>query len=341
MSPDHGTLDDMTLPIMLDHVSARSGVLRASRRWILFGIALPFLTLGCQSPNTTVAPPPSAIAPPPSRPIAMVNRERITIAEVEPELLEAIGGRVVQEHVLDVTLARTAAREGIVIDASDVQRERAMLVANLAADPDRGERLLEELRRSQGLGPIRFESLLRRNAMLRRLVAEDVNVTEAASRGAHDLRHGPKRVTRIIALEDLRSASEARARLAAGTEFATVAVEMSLDSSAARGGLLSPISRLDPSWPTVFRKQVFELDIDGVSDPLQVDGRILIVLVESEAPASGVTFEAGRADAEADARLAVERLLMERLARRLMPDTRIEALDPSLRWSLAPIEGSR
>ena len=50
----------------------------------------------------------------------------------------------------------------------------------------------------------------------------------------------------------------------------------------------------------------------------------------------GVTFEAGKTVAEADARLAVERLLMDRLARRLMPEDRIDALDPSLRWSLSP-----
>ncbi len=331
----------MNFPITLGHAPLRPGFHRASRRWILLGGALQLLILGCRSPSTTVASPPSAIAPPPSRPIALVNRDRITIAEIEPELLEAIGGRVVQEHVLDVTLARTAAREGIVIDSSDVERERTMLVANLADDPDRGERLLEELRRSQGLGPIRFEALLRRNAMLRRLVARDVDVTEVVTRGAHDLRHGPKRVTRIIAVEDLRTAAEARGRLAAGTPFATVATETSVDASAARGGLLSPISRLDPSWPTAFREQVFELDLGSVSDPIQVDGRVLIVLVESETPATGVTFEAGRADAEADARLAVERLLMERLARRLMPEARIEALDPSLRWSLSPLGGSR
>jgi len=276
------------------------------------------------------------MAPPPSRPIAMVERERITIADIEPKLLEAIGGRIVKEYVLDVTLARTAARENMVIDAADLERERSMLVANLASDPDRGERLLEELRRRQGLGPIRFEALLRRTALLRRLVAEDVVISDAARQGAHDLRHGPKRTTRIIAVEDLRTAAKARDRIDAGSPFATVAIESSLDASAARGGLLAPISRLDPSWPAAFRRTVFEIEVGDLSDPIQVDGRILLVRVESETPATGVTFETGRTVAEADARLAIERLLMDRLARRLMPEDRVDALDPSLRWNLSP-----
>ena len=309
---------------------------RRARLRILIVGSLPVFLLGCQSPVPVRVPSESAMAPPPSRPIAMVERERITIAEIEPKLLEAVGGRIVKEYVLDVTLARTAARANIVINAADLERERAMLVTNLANDPDRGERLLEELRRRQGLGPIRFEALLRRTALLRRLVAEDVVISDAARQGAHDLRHGPKRTTRIIAVEDLRTAADAQARLDAGSPFATVAIESSLDASAARGGLLAPISRLDPSWPAAFRRTVFEMEVGGRSDPIQVDGRILLVRVESETPATGVTFEAGKTVAEADARLAVERLLMDRLARRLTPEDQIDALDPSLRWSLSP-----
>jgi hypothetical protein len=338
MSPEHGTLDGMTVPLTFRTSPNPPASRRGFRPGILIAGSLQFVLLGCQTSSDVRVSPGPAMAPPPPRPIAMVDRERITIADVEPELLEAIGGRIVQEHVLDVTLARTAAREGMVIDAADLNRERAMLIANLAEDPDRGERLLEELRRSQGLGPIRFEALLRRTALLRRLVAEDVQITDTARRGAHDLRHGPRRTTRIIAVGDLRTAAEARARIAAGTPFATVAVESSLDASAARGGLLAPVSRLDPSWPAAFRKIVFQALFGDLSDPVQIDGRVLLVQVESEQPATGVTFEAGREIAEADARLAVERLLMDRLARRLMPKGRVEALDPSLRWSLSPIE---
>lgn len=330
----------MTVHRNLRKSPTRSAANRSPHRGILIAGFLQLLLLGCQSSGNAKVPAGSAMAPPPPRPrpIATMDHDRITIADIEPEMLEAIGGRIVQEYVLDVMLARAAARRSIVIEAEDLEQERSMLIANLADDPDRGERLLGELRRRQGLGPIRFEALLRRTALLRRLVAEDVEISEAARRGAHDLRHGPKRTTRIIAVEDLRTASDARARIVAGTPFATVAVESSLDASAARGGLLAPLSRLDPSWPSAFRRTVFESEVGGLSDPVQIDGRVLIVLVESERPATGVTFEAGQAVAEADARLAVERLLMDRLARRLAPEGGVKALDPSLRWSLSPIE---
>jgi parvulin-like peptidyl-prolyl isomerase len=263
-----------------------------------------------------------------------VGRERVTIAEIEPQLLEAVGGRIVRERVLDARLARAAAREGIEIDADDLQRERSLLTATLAEDPDRAERLLDELRRSRGLGPIRFEALLRRTALLRRLVAEEVEITDAALEGAHDLAHGPRRVARIVVVEDLRAASDARRSLDAGTPFATVAVERSLDASADRGGLLAPVSRLDPSWPVAFRRAVFDAEIGRVSEPVRIDARTLLILVEAERPGTGVSLDAARDDAEAAARLAIERLLMDRLARRLVPENAIDPIDPSLRWSM-------
>ncbi len=296
---------------------------------------LPLLAIcGCDAPPSSDSTRYDVPAVAPPRPIAIVDRERVTINEIEPQLLEAVGGRIVRERVLDVRLARTAAREGIQVDAEDLQRERDLLTATLAEDPDRAERLLDELRRNRGLGPIRFEALLRRTALLRSLVADEVEITDAALEGAHDLAHGPRRVARIVVVEDLRAASDVRRRLDAGTPFATVAVERSLDASADRGGLLAPVSRLDPSWPIAFRTAVFEAEIGQVSDPVRIDGRTLLILVESERPGTGVSLEDGRADAEAAARLAIERLLMDRLARRLVPADAIDPIDPSLRWSM-------
>ena len=333
-----GRLTNAALPWEARRMSITSASLQPRIATILrvrFLLILPLFGIwGCDAPPSTGASRYDVPATPPPRPIALVDRERITIAEIEPQLLEAVGGRIVRERVLDARLARTAAREGIEMDADDLQRERNLLTATLAEDPDRAERLLDELRRNRGLGPIRFEALLRRTALLRRLVAEEVEITDAALEGAHDLAHGPRRVTRIVVVEDLRAASEVRRRLDAGTPFATVAVERSLDASADRGGLLAPVSRLDPSWPIAFRHAVFDAEIGRVSEPVGIDGRTLLVLVEEERPGTGVTLDDGREPAEAAARLAIERLLMDRLARRMVPADAIDPIDPSLRWSM-------
>ena len=268
------------------------------------------------------------------RPLATVDGARMNFAEIEASLLELGGAAVVRERALDLAVAREATRREVRIDEAAIARERRLLVENLAEDPDRAERILQELRNSRGLGPVRFSGLLRRNAVLRSLIADDVVLDQNIVRGAWDARHGASRVVRIISTIDLRNAEKARARIESGEDFSVVAVETSIDASGPRGGRLAPLSRLDPSWPRAFREAIFELTPGSLSDAMPVDGRILLIEVLEERPADGVPFEAGREEAARVARLAAERLLMDRLARRLAPVDSIEPLDPALRWRL-------
>ncbi len=296
------------------------------------GILVSAALVGCATP------PPDAttttISVPTERPIAMIEGARLELGEIEAALLERAGAEIVRERTLDRALAREAARRGLELAPDAELRERAILIETLSNDPDRAERLLEELRIARGLGPTRFAALLRRNAMLRSLVAEDVRLSDEVIQGAWDAMHGPARITRIIAVGDLRDATQVRRRLLNGEDFAAVAVETSLDASGPRGGRLGPVSRLDPAWPRAFRESIFTLEPGTLSEPVPVDGRVLLIEVLEARPASGVSFEADRERATRVARLAAERLLMDRLARRLAPDASIEAISPSLRWSL-------
>lgn len=302
-------------------------------------IALTTCMIGACTSTTTTEPPASRVPiAPTQRPIATVDGSRLNLQDLQAALLEAHGAEVVRERALDRAVAREAARRSIEIDEATIARERTFLVETLSSDEDRAELLLQRLRRARGLGPIRFSALLRRNALLRALVSEDVEIDPKVVRGAWDSVHGPRRVARVIATRDLRTAEAVRARLLAGEDFAVVAVETSIDSSATRGGRLAPISRLDPSWPAGFRRALFELEPGRPSASLPLEGRMLVIEVVEELPADGVSFEEGRPQAERAARLAAERLLMDRLARRLVPDGSIEALDPSLDWSLQQAE---
>ena len=290
--------------------------------------------LGCDTAPSSNPTAPVMTMVADDRPIAVVDGARIDLADVRASLLETVGAEIVRERALDRAIAREATRRNLEADEAAIARERTLLVETLSADPDRAELLLAELRRARGLGPIRFAALLRRNALLRLLVAEDVVVDEDVVRGAWDKVHGPRRVARVIATRDLRSAEEARRRILAGEDFTVVAVETSIDASAPRGGRLAPISRLDPSWPAGFRRALFELEPGTLSKSIPIEGRMLVFEIVEELPEDGVTFAEGRPQAERAARLAAERLMMDRLARRLVPEASIEPLDQSLRWSL-------
>ncbi len=297
----------------------------------VIGTMLAF-TAGCSAPPATATA--TAIPVPTERPIAMVDGSRLELGEIEAALLERAGAEIVRERTLDRAIAREATRRGLVLAPDAELRERDLLIETLSSDPDRAERLLEELRTARGLGPTRFAALLRRNALLRALVAEDVELSDEVIEAAWDAAHGPTRISRIIAVLDLRDATQVRRRLVDGEDFATLAVERSLDASGPRGGRLGPVSRLDPAWPRAFREALFALEPGVLSEPVPVDGRVLLIEVLETRPASGVSFEADRERASRVARLAAERLLMDRLARRLVPEGTVEAISPALRWSL-------
>lgn len=296
-------------------------------------LVLALAASGC-GPEPVSSSRPISIAEPAARPIATIDGQRLALREVEPALLEYGGATVVRERALDRAVAREAAQRGIEVDESAIARERMLLMENLSPDPDRAEILLVELRRARGLGPLRFAGLLRRNALLRALVSEDVVLDERTIRGAWDAAHGPSRIVRIIATTDLRSAEAARTRIENGEDFTVVAVESSIDASGPRGGRLAPISRLDPSWPEALRAAIFAQSPGELSDATPLDGRILVFEVLEEVPGDGVAFDEGRSEAERVTRLAAERLLMDRLARRLVPAESVEPIDPSLRWSM-------
>lgn len=107
--------------------------------------------------------------------------------------LTELGGAVVlEEVVLDRVLAREAARRGLVVDDAGVRAEEALLMdemASVGADQSRAE-ALAEIRRARGLGPVRYEALLRRNALLRAMVRDESMPTEVELRLARDLAFG-------------------------------------------------------------------------------------------------------------------------------------------------------
>ena len=302
-------------------------------------LGLAFFT-GCQQAHTSASSTTSGqqqpIALAPSKPVATWQTERVTLEEIQSALLERAGDEVLQEYVLDLAIEREVARRQIVLDAEAIIAERELLVDTLAGDPDRAERMLMNIRLQRGLGPTRFARLLRRNALLRALVGKDIVVPDDLVMATWDSRHGPRRVARVIAVEDLSVARDARTRIEGGADFAEVATEISLDASAPRGGILSPVSRHDPAWPQPFRETLFTLGPGEISTPIAVDDRFLVLRMEREEPASGVTLEENREEALAIARLATERLLMDRLARRLVDQSQIEVIDPSIRWRTRP-----
>lgn len=279
-----------------------------------------------------------AAAPSDGRPLALLNGDDITLEALRPAMVEAAGALALEEVALERLLARECARAGVRIGSEEIAAERRLFVAALvgvrgASDASEAERLLAQVRRERGLGEHRFESLLRRNAMLRALVAPTVEVTQESLAAAYERRYGEQFRCRLITVDTLAETASVRRRLDSGEPFSTVAAMVSTDSSAERGGIIPPISPADPSWPDAVRRTARGMTVGEVSAPIALDSGYAILVLDEVIPApsgSPPTVESDRATLETDVRLEQERLQMGILARRLLSEARISVIDRSL-----------
>jgi parvulin-like peptidyl-prolyl isomerase len=269
------------------------------------------------------APPPRTAAP--AGVPAVWRNDAVVPEELNARAAEAAGALVLEEILVERALRTELARRGLSVDDAALAREESMAREALSADPARAEQLLQALRASQGLGAIRWVSLLWRNAALRTIAREQSSVGEAEIATAYDLRHGPRRAARIIVLADLTSVQAATDRLKAGEPFSDVATAMSSDASRDRGGLVSPVSRMDPTWPAPVREALWALAPGERSAPVLTDDGYILVRCEGELAGSGIAPEAVRAESERTARLAIDRVEMDRILREI-----VRSLDPTI-----------
>jgi parvulin-like peptidyl-prolyl isomerase len=251
--------------------------------------------------------------------------------QFEGVLVELSGRRALQELVLDRMLARELAETGKMLDGVAVDREETILLMALDEDLDRAIRLLQEVRTRDGLGPVRYQALLRRNAILRLLVEDQIEIGEESIIAAWDRDHGPRRVARVLVVQNLAATAEINDQLQAGVPFAELAAARSTDPSASTGGLLDPISRLDPSWPTSFREVLWSLEPGTVSTPVLVGENYVLIQCLKESPGDGINLEDVREESERVVRRARERLLMDSTARSLLEAASIDIIDTELK----------
>jgi foldase protein PrsA len=300
-------------------------------------------------PAPPAAPVPSG--PPPVKSVdgaagiaAIWQDSTITWDRLRPVLAELAGSAALQEVLLDEQLAERARTRGIAPDAAALKREEELLLGYLDKDRTRADRLLEELRARQGLGPVRWNGLLWRNAVLRALVAPDVEVQETQIMAAHDAAHGPKRKPRVIAVPDLRGAQNVTDRLAKGDRFEDIAAEISTDISGARGGLISPMSKFDPGVPAAVREALWSVPTVGaVSAPVLVGTGYVIVRYEGDVAGDGVPLSAVHEEAARAVRIAQERARMDQLAQELVRTAKPTIFDDALAdgWNRVRMEATR
>jgi len=273
----------------------------------------------------------------------LIDGRPVPRAALFPMLSELGGDRVIEELVLARELDRIARSRSIQITPDDLSRERDDLLASLDADPDqgRGADAIDLLRARRGLGPERYQTLLRSNAILRALTKtrpEHAEALEARTREALALAGSPTIRARLARFADARAARVVRERVVAAPVqarpwvFAELAAERGTGPARADGGLIPELRLNDPALPESVRTRLGTLNPGEVSGVLSTDAGAVLVLVES--PPIETTISAQRArEIERRARRVATRERMERLARSILDAADIIVMDRSLGWS--------
>lgn len=251
-------------------------------------------------------------------------------------LVEVSGGQVLSDLIIDIRIAKKLKEQGLEISQSRIDLEKSLLINTLdPQDENQGIRLLNELKKRRGLGPNRFDRLLQRNAGLRLLVQDRVQITSAAMRQAFELRYGPRYHARLILTQTTHEAEQLRRRIEAGENFSDLAVRYSSDRSAARGGLLPPISASDPTYPQSVRTELLWLHEKKapVSRIVDVEGGCLLLKLDHFIEPQEMDYYDIQEDLAATVRLQAEQVLMQQLAKELVSKSKILILDPDLEKS--------
>ncbi|MEM1355348.1 MAG: hypothetical protein AAGC44_02765 [Planctomycetota bacterium] len=271
----------------------------------------------------------------PQRIIGYINGKPISRDDIYRVMAPQLSGEALAEVALDRLLSQRLAEQGLAIDAGAIESERLKLVQSLSDDENQAAGMLDQMREQRGLDDARFQAMLQRNAALRALIREEVRVADAAVRQAYELAYGPRYRVRLLVTPTAAGATRARQAALGGESFSTLAARLSTDTSRAQGGLLSPISPADTSYPKVIRDSLPSLSTDSPEDKLSpvlaLDTGFALLYLEQVIAAKDTPYERVEAELRNAVRLQLERVQMQQLARSLLEQANIIVLDPILK----------
>lgn len=274
------------------------------------------------------------------RPALLSGGAPIGRDELWPLLAELAGLEAVREITLDRELAAELGVRSIEITDEMIEAERGLLSAAFSENEAISEELSRRILARRGLGPERLGRLLRRNAGLRALAGEGEPIDDATLGVAHAVRHGERRVTRVAVFAsageagDAASAIRARAgEVGITAAFAEIAAARSIDPSAPLGGLLGPISVVDPGMPAGLRESIRTVEPGVLGEIVALDRAFALVLVDRIEPGDGSSLEDHRERLRVEVSGRRQRLRMDEIADELILRADPTPIDPSLRWS--------
>lgn len=276
--------------------------------------------------------------------IGVVNGQVLTLEQMRPYLMEAGGAVAVEEMAMDRVLKQQFADAGLRLTSGEISAEEGKLIEALreAAGDDaaRGEELLLRVRAARGLGPTRYAALLERNAMLRRMVRDEVTITPDQIEQGKQVRFGQRYRGRVLITRTEREASAARGQVvAAGSvqgmreKMSELAAQSTLTSSSYPGGVTEPISAADTAYPGSLRTVIAKMQPGEVSPVIALEKGFAVFFLEEVLAGNSNPSSRDVEEVKRTLQNAAERIAMERKARLALDAAGVSIVEPGLRWT--------
>ncbi len=295
--------------------------------------------MASQEQPASPAPSPVAKAAP-SRTVASVNGVAIERKDLIDLLLRAKGLTILQQMVLRETAKQEARRKGIAIVEADIEQEYEFtLQADQfnGKDPDkltpaRREQLIDDWARTRGVSREELRMAMERQACLRKLVQDRIEIDETMLRKEFDRTYGEKVEVRHIQLEASRYFPQIKQRLERGEKFEELARQFSMNGLSKRnGGLLPPFGAADDTVPGVFIKAAFELKPGEYTNPIEAEGYVHVLKLERRIPAEPAKFDDVRATLTRHLKARLTATAMQDIGARLLMQAELRIEDAVLR----------
>jgi foldase protein PrsA len=279
------------------------------------------------APDTTAQRPPQIMA--------TVNGQPIYMDRLHRSLVQVHGMFIPEMLVHDLLIEQEAKRRGVSVGPEDVAAENDFSLRNVfppGTSPDQRERLLDQLLRNKGLTRELWEATVRRNALLRKMVAPGVKVTEEMVKAEFARTHGAKVQVRQIRLPSVDEAQKILTLVEKGDDFAKLARDYSTDTTTApKGGLLPVFTRQEASVPRAIREAAFALKDGQVSSIVQVGNSFHVLKLVKRITPPQIKYESVRDQLSDQVRqrmiMGAQAQLMSELRRR----ADVEYINPILR----------
>jgi foldase protein PrsA len=271
--------------------------------------------------------------------MAYVAGQPIYMSDLNDLLVRSYGLPMAYQLIASELVRQQAEAKGVTATDREVQEESDHTVAEMFSQADRSdqrERLLDELLRRRNMSYKQWQMIMLRNVLLRKLVEPRVTVTDEDVTKEFGIQYGQKVQVRHIQVMSLAAADDVRKQLKDGVDFAELARRVSVNPSAAEGGLLPPIGKDSTNLPTAIVEAAMSLKRVGqITDPIQVETAFHILKLEKIIEPQNVKFDDVKDKLAQDVRnrrLRIEsQKLLQELIQAARDGKRIQYVDPVLK----------